>query len=86
MYTAKGRLDPGALLKQYSPLVRRLAHQMIAKLPANVEIDDLSPPQQPPGAALRRLVAAHFHAESRGAAASWQRDSATGLATSGPRS
>jgi RNA polymerase sigma factor for flagellar operon FliA len=41
MYTAKGRLDPGALLKQYSPLVRRLAHQMIAKLPANVEIDDL---------------------------------------------
>ena len=25
MYTAKGRLDPGALLKQYSPLVRRLA-------------------------------------------------------------
>jgi RNA polymerase sigma factor for flagellar operon FliA len=28
-------------LKQYSSLVRRLAHQMIAKLPANVEIDDL---------------------------------------------
>ena len=41
MYTAKGQLDSGALLKQYSPLVRRLAHQMIAKLPANVEIDDL---------------------------------------------
>jgi RNA polymerase sigma factor for flagellar operon FliA len=41
MYTAKGRLDHSALLKQYSPLVRRLAHQMIAKLPANVEIDDL---------------------------------------------
>ena len=41
MYTAKGRLDSGSLLKQYSPLVRRLAHQMIAKLPANVEIDDL---------------------------------------------
>ena len=41
MYNAKGRLDHGALLKQYSPLVRRLAHQMIAKLPANVEIDDL---------------------------------------------
>ena len=40
-YTAKGRLDPNALLKQYSPLVRRLAHQMIAKLPANVELDDL---------------------------------------------
>ncbi len=41
MYTAKGQLDPNAMLKQYSPLVRRLAHQMIAKLPANVEIDDL---------------------------------------------
>ncbi len=41
MYTAKGRLDIDSLLKQYSPLVRRLAHQMIAKLPANVEIDDL---------------------------------------------
>ena len=40
-YTAKGRLDANALLKQYSPLVRRLAHQMIAKLPANVELDDL---------------------------------------------
>ena len=41
MYTPKGRLDSGSMLKQYSPLVRRLAHQMIAKLPANVEIDDL---------------------------------------------
>jgi RNA polymerase sigma factor for flagellar operon FliA len=41
MYTAKGRLDLNAMLHQYSPLVRRLAHQMIAKLPANVEIDDL---------------------------------------------
>ena len=41
MYTAKGQLDAGALLKQYQPLVRRLAHQMIAKLPANVELDDL---------------------------------------------
>jgi RNA polymerase sigma factor for flagellar operon FliA len=41
MYTAKGQLDAGTLLKQYSPLVRRLAHQMIAKLPANVELDDL---------------------------------------------
>ena len=41
MYTAKGRLDTDTLLKQHSPLVRRLAHQMIAKLPANVELDDL---------------------------------------------
>jgi RNA polymerase sigma factor for flagellar operon FliA len=41
MYTAKGQLDINSTLKQYSSLVRRLAHQMIAKLPANVEIDDL---------------------------------------------
>jgi len=41
MYTAKGQLDVTSMLKQYSSLVRRLAHQMIAKLPANVEIDDL---------------------------------------------
>ncbi|MGA0611593.1 RNA polymerase sigma factor FliA [Caldimonas sp. KR1-144] len=41
MYTATGRLDANTTLKQFSPLVRRLAHQMIAKLPANVELDDL---------------------------------------------
>ena len=41
MYTAKGKLDVNSMLKQYSPLVRRLAHQMLAKLPANVELDDL---------------------------------------------
>ena len=41
MYTATGRLETNAMLKQYSPLVRRLAHQMIAKLPANVELNDL---------------------------------------------
>ncbi len=41
MYTATGRLDNSSLIRQYSPLVRRLAHQMIAKLPANVELDDL---------------------------------------------
>lgn len=40
-YTAKGQLDRDALLRQHVPLVRRLAHHMIAKLPANVEIDDL---------------------------------------------
>lgn len=40
-YSATGRLDVNAMLRQYSPLVRRLAHQMMAKLPANVEVDDL---------------------------------------------
>jgi RNA polymerase sigma factor for flagellar operon FliA len=41
MYTAQGRLDINAMLRQHSPLVRRLAHQMLAKLPASVTLDDL---------------------------------------------
>ncbi len=41
MYTAKGQLDRDALLAQHLPLVRRIAHHMIAKLPPNVELDDL---------------------------------------------
>jgi RNA polymerase sigma factor for flagellar operon FliA len=41
MYTAKGQLDREAMIRQYVPLVRRLAHHMIAKLPPNIEIDDL---------------------------------------------
>ena len=41
MYTAKGQLDRSALIKQYQPLVRRLAHHMMAKLPPSVEVDDL---------------------------------------------
>ncbi|MGD9774000.1 RNA polymerase sigma factor FliA [Diaphorobacter sp.] len=41
MYTAKGQLDREALFHQHIPLVRRIAHHMIAKLPPNVELDDL---------------------------------------------
>ena len=41
MYNPKGQLNRDALLKQYTPLVRRMAHYMIAKVPANVEVDDL---------------------------------------------
>ena len=41
MYTAKGQLDRNALIRQYQPLVRKLAHHMMAKLPANVQVDDL---------------------------------------------
>jgi FliA/WhiG family RNA polymerase sigma factor len=28
-------------IRKYAPLVRRLAHQMVARLPANVELDDM---------------------------------------------
>ena len=41
MYTPRGQLDRNALIRQYVPLVQRLAHHMIAKLPPNVELDDL---------------------------------------------
>jgi RNA polymerase sigma factor for flagellar operon FliA len=40
-YTAHGQLDRDALIRQYVPLVRRLAHHMMAKLPPSVEVDDL---------------------------------------------
>lgn len=41
MYTSRGTLDRQAAIGQYGPLVRRIAAQLIAKLPANVEMDDL---------------------------------------------
>lgn len=41
IYTAKGQLEREALIRQHVPLVRRLAHHMIAKLPPNIELDDL---------------------------------------------
>ena len=44
MYTSQGTIDPASttgLLAQYAPLVRRLALQLIAKLPASVDLDDL---------------------------------------------
>ena len=41
MYTAKGQLDRDGLIRQHVPLVRRIALHMIAKLPPNVELDDL---------------------------------------------
>jgi len=41
MYTAQGALDTQGALQAYSPLVKRLAHHLMAKLPASVQIDDL---------------------------------------------
>jgi RNA polymerase sigma factor for flagellar operon FliA len=41
MYTVKGKADKNNLLTEHMPLVKRLAHQMKAKLPPSVEVDDL---------------------------------------------
>ena len=41
MHAAQSTLSNNAQLKQYAPLVKRLAHHLLAKLPANVEYDDM---------------------------------------------
>ncbi|HMN81943.1 MAG TPA: RNA polymerase sigma factor FliA [Burkholderiaceae bacterium] len=41
MYTARGTLDHSETIERYGPMVRRVASQLIARLPANVEMDDL---------------------------------------------
>lgn len=43
MYTATGRreADPETLLTQYMPMVKRLAHHMMGRLPPSVEEDDI---------------------------------------------
>jgi len=41
MYTVSGKTDKNDLLKSHASLVKKLAHQMRAKLPPSVEVDDL---------------------------------------------
>ena len=43
MYTASGKreADPEELLRQYMPMVKRLAHHMMGRLPPSVEEDDI---------------------------------------------
>jgi len=42
MYTAHGTLDRESVVERYGPMVRRVASQLAAKLPANVDPDDLA--------------------------------------------
>ena len=41
MYNVKGKKGKNDLLEQHAPLVKKLAHQLKAKLPPSVEVDDL---------------------------------------------
>ncbi len=41
MYNASGLNDKDQCLREYAPLVKRLAHQMMTKLPYSVQIDDI---------------------------------------------
>lgn len=49
-------------------------------------VDELAPPQQAPGAALQRLVTAHFHASGHSTPGLWQPEAALDRASSVPRS
>ncbi len=41
MYKSDGKQDKNQMLTEHAPLVKKLAHQMKAKLPPSVEVDDL---------------------------------------------
>ena len=41
MYTATGTIDKEQYVAEFAPLVKRIAHHMMAKLPACVQADDL---------------------------------------------
>lgn len=41
MYTVTGLNDKEQCLRDYAPLVKRIAHQMMVKLPYSVQIDDI---------------------------------------------
>src|SRR3978361_1074424 len=42
MYNAQGKLSQSEVLTRYAPLVRRLGLQLVAKMPASVDLDDLT--------------------------------------------
>lgn len=41
MYTQNGTLSRDEAIKRYAPMVRRMAHHLLARLPASVELDDM---------------------------------------------
>ncbi|QEL64360.1 RNA polymerase factor sigma-28 subunit [Oryzomicrobium terrae] len=41
MYTPAGQLDREQLIQHFAPLVKRIAHHLMARLPASVQVDDL---------------------------------------------
>lgn len=41
MYDTDGMLDKGSLVERYAPLVKRIAYHLMARLPANVQVDDV---------------------------------------------
>lgn len=44
MYDANGNLDKSSLIEAYAPLVKRIAFQLMSRLPASVDVDDCARP------------------------------------------
>ncbi|MEW5904134.1 MAG: RNA polymerase sigma factor FliA [Pseudomonadota bacterium] len=62
MYTSTGLNDKSRILQEHAPLVKRIAHHMMLKLPGSVEVDDLIQ-----AGMLGLLDAANRYDELRGA-------------------
>ena len=41
MYTATGLTDKEECIKEYAPLVKRIAHHLMLRLPSSVAVDDI---------------------------------------------
>ncbi len=41
MYSEQNTVDTTAMVERYAPMVKRIAHHMLARLPASVQLDDL---------------------------------------------
>lgn len=41
MYTAAGHIEREQLVQSFAPLVKKIAHHLMARLPASVQVDDL---------------------------------------------
>ena len=41
MYTANGLSDKDQCIKEYAPLVKRIAYHLLARLPSSVSVDDI---------------------------------------------
>lgn len=40
-YSPTGKLSPNEVIKQYTPLVKKIAHHMMLRLPSSVDVNDL---------------------------------------------
>jgi RNA polymerase sigma factor for flagellar operon FliA len=41
MYNAAGQINKDQLVQQFAPLVKRIAHHLMSRLPSSVQVEDL---------------------------------------------